>query len=454
MLKLSALAQTADRQARPFRWNARSALVIGAFLPLALSGCAAGQFKPASSPGKVEEASPLGPSHVLIPAPSDDDSMLGRILTSAPEPGRSIEELIAPNPCAEALEPSKSSAMENSFEDARELAVGAKARATFGMFGLSADVQRATHFVYKLQTEKRQSRPSTTTYAECCKKKDCGYGYVSALVYGHGEYASAEESAGSGGVDMAIASTEGTASLKILSRRKVKGYIAAMVTVTGGKPQPADVLGTAEAAGITEFRVPDQVKALYESERIEVKRGAANEEYVFADGHGAVLTENEFVRRYGKVTGASDLKDAETRRNKTGVLVWGGITAASLVAVVVAASGSECKTEQTYPERKCLEEQSGPGTNPALFWGGVIGTVVGGAFLVPALFKYDGEPRDHRLSEYDAKVYASKHNRALLRRVVKDVEGVNQDAATLELRPAVHLQPWVGAGSLGLSGRF
>src|SRR5690606_13792108 len=104
------------------------------------------------------------------------------------------------------------------FEYAEELAGSASAGALLGTFGFSADARRATHFVYELGTDRRVSVVDTAAYAACCAEKGCGYGYVSALVHGSGEYATGEESAASGGVDIpAIASASGQVSLRVLN---------------------------------------------------------------------------------------------------------------------------------------------------------------------------------------------------------------------------------------------
>ena len=167
-----------------------------AVLPI-LAGCgAAAPFHP-SSPADVAAGSPLGPSYMLVPLPSDDEALLGRVLLDVPDNGRSLEEVSRPNECADKLTPKKEGPLASTFEDAQELSAGGKARAALGAFGFEGDAQTATHFYYKLDVNKRVAQADTTDYVACCKEKGtCGYGFVSTLVYGDGEYATATENSG------------------------------------------------------------------------------------------------------------------------------------------------------------------------------------------------------------------------------------------------------------------
>ena len=68
----------------------------------------------------TEPKLPIGDEYVLVPGPSDDDTILGRIIVSAPQAGEPIAKLIQPNPCADKLEPAKTFAMTATYEDAEE----------------------------------------------------------------------------------------------------------------------------------------------------------------------------------------------------------------------------------------------------------------------------------------------------------------------------------------------
>jgi hypothetical protein len=124
----------------------------------------------------------LGPSYVLIPLPGEEDALLGRVIDAPPEPGHSIEETARANPCLDKLSDPSTSPLADKFSDAQDLSASASAHAVLGAFGFHGDASGATHFLYKLKTEKRESRVDTADYGACCQEKGCGIGYVSALV--------------------------------------------------------------------------------------------------------------------------------------------------------------------------------------------------------------------------------------------------------------------------------
>lgn len=450
----------------------RGLALLFAFGALGTAACAP-QASPRAPTGgaSASDANPLGASYVLIPLPSEDDSILGRILPDPPAPGRSLEETARANPCADKLSEARTSPTASSFEDAQELQVQGKARAMLGAFGFSGDAERATHFVYKLETSKRVSRQDTADYNACCAQKGCGYGYVSALVYGEGEYATGEEARGSAQVDvMSIGSASGGARVKVLHKRKVKGWLAAVVTVTDPKKGEAlGPLGVAHAAGITEAGVPETVKKLYDREKIDVKTEAGGA-FVFMSDKDGPVKENEFVRRYRNVTGATDLDDVETRRNKVSFYTSGALTAVSALVGIYGfltttracqASDvrndfvdSDCKPRDSggkFPVSENIFDKTRDVSNPpgVIMAGvGTAGTVGFGIWFLAAAFKTDGQANEHILTEHDAVLYANRYNRALLRRTITDVQKTTSSAPTLELKPMF------GLGTVGLTGRF
>ena len=390
---------------------------------------------------RAEPASPLGPSYVLNPLPSDDDALLGRVLMALPQEGRSLEETARPNPCADRLEAARTTPLAATFEDAEELAVGARARATLGAYGFSADAERATHFFYKMQTERRVARVDTPGYAECCQQKGCGYGYVSALIYGDGEYASAEELQASGSVDVAVATAGGTARLKVLHQRKVRGWMAALVTVTDpAKARELGPLGVAEAAGIKveERSVPEAVKAHFEESKISVIEPNVVSKFLLGSGwyftEGETkLTENEFVRRYRAATGSDELDDLDRRRNWAGVLTTGALSGLSLAGVVWGAGNTKDSQGKAQPGADVVTGL------------GVIGMLVFTPIFVWKLSDGDGTYGEHSLKKNDAELYAQSYNRSMLRESVKTVQKkLTPTSLRVELRP----------GGLGLSGTF
>ncbi len=300
-----------------------SKFCISTLTILANLGCA-GEIPHARVPEETALSSPLGPSYVLVPLPGDDTSLLGRVLPVAPEPGRALEELAMPNPCLDKLEPESAAASLNQFEDATELGVGARARAMLSSFGFSADFQQATHFVYRLNTERRLARVDTVEYTQCCQERGCGFGYVSALVYGDGEYVSAKETVGSASVDFAVSNASGRVALKAIHRRHVRGWVAAVIRPTDPN-QTASIgpLGRGSIVGITPDSLPSQVKAIYEAGKITVGHPQPGQ-YAFSVS-GNWITEREFARRYRGVVRSDELAALDSARVSTAGVVLTGI---------------------------------------------------------------------------------------------------------------------------------
>lgn len=207
---------------RPRRARAAAALACFA---LSLAAC-----MPARTGGEMQRDNPLGPSFWIIPTPSDDDGLLGRSFTRPPDTGLTLEEQSQPNPCADKLSPPKDAAMGNKYENAIDVRASASGGALLGLYGFSADVSKATHLVYKVNTTKRLSRLDTNDYVECCKQKGCGWGYVSALVYGDGDYVSGEETQAQAEGHYTVVTGKGATSFKVLNKRQIKGFVAAVLT--------------------------------------------------------------------------------------------------------------------------------------------------------------------------------------------------------------------------------
>lgn len=397
----------------------RNAIVLAC--ATALVACGATPRPRAAAARTSDGGNPLGPSYVLMPLPGEDDSLLGRVIPGAPEAGRTLEEVARANPCAEHLGEKRETPLASTFEYAEELAGSASAGALLGTFGFSADARKATHFVYELGTDKRVSVVDAAGYAACCAEKGCGYGYVSALIHGNGQYATGEESGASGGVDIpAIASASGEVSLRVLNKRKVSGYIAAVVTITDrNASQPLGPLGVAQEAGITEASVGETTKAIYEKEKVAI--APREDEWVFTlgrtvGGQPQELHENDFIELYAETTGSDELQDLYGRRNTAGVITF---SALALGGGLGFCGGG-------------LAAGGGGDADGAVVAGCGLGLGFFLGFGIPAivmLASYDGSVTSHHLTERDAQLYVHRYNRALLRRTVRDVEKIHRDSA-------------------------
>ncbi len=423
-------------------------LIAVALVPL-VAGCgAAAPFHPATPGEPTAAGSPLGPSYILVALPNNDDSLLGRVLLDVPENGRSLEEVSRPNECADKLTPKKDGPIASTFEDAQELAAGGKARAALGAFGFEGDAQTATHFYYKLDVNRRVAQTDTSEYVACCKDKGtCGYGFISALIFGDGQYATATENSADASIDIPVAGgAGGFVKAKILHKQNVHGYLAALVTITDpAKSKAISVMGDPAAAGIalTEQSLPDQVKARFELQKIRLAaQGSGPQEfaYAFQDGNGT-FTENEFVRRYASLTGSSDLDGANRHRNAGaggGLTVLGLAGIGASVPIFIASGSQSCN---------CSVAALG-GTVVA--GGGVTALVFG----IIDLANGDGDATEHSITKFDADLYVAKYNRALLRKTIQETKERMQQLSGRNDAPRFTISPMISPGFTGIVGTF
>jgi hypothetical protein len=413
----------------------------------AACGGAPPAFHPEAQP-ETTAGSPLGPSYILVPLPDENDDLLGRVLLDAPEKGRSLEEISRPNECADKLTPKKDSPLASTFEDAQELAKGASAELALGSFGFEGDAKTATHFYYKLEVTKRVARTDTTEYVACCKEKgSCGYGFIAALVYGEGQYASASESSASGSVNIPVAGgAGGFVSAKLLHKRSVRGYVAALVTVTdAAKAKAISVIGDPAAVGITltEQNLPDQIKARFDLQKVTVGGAYSEFGYTFTDGAGE-MTENEFIRRYRATTGSNALDGAQ-HDHGTGL----GVGLVTLGGALILGGGGY----GIYYFATNVKDSDKSTQNKAMFamFGGVV-SLCGGLALIlvggEIIANADGKPSQHAISKLDADLYVAKYNRALLRRTITETREKMKDLSGVQVKPIVSL------GFVGLAGSF
>jgi hypothetical protein len=458
---------------------------------LVLAGCgAAAPFHPSAASFEVAPATPLGKGYVLLPRSNDDRSLLGRVLVDPPSDGRPLDEVAAPNPCADKLGAPNEEPVVSSFEDTAALASGGRAQ-VIRPFGFEEEAPSATHFYYKLDVDKRASVAITPEYTACCVEKGtCGYGVVTALGRGQGEFAVVvEQRSGGASIQVPDASEErGFVNAKFLRKRYVYGYIAALVTVTdAAKAKPLGILGdpAAGASEPTERDLPEQARAEYERKKLQVvaRSGAQGEfAYAFKDGSGAI-SENEFVRRYEDLTGARDLSAAKTNRNP--FWLYYGIAATGVGAFMVGtalyvANATQERTEifpngepaagtlsstcnfstgEIVPMEGWQIQCSEP-INPDLGRSmGITGAAVLGSglasFIVYGVLGYDGSTSDHVISKSDGEAYVARYNHALLRAAVRNEPAT--PAPQLSGQNVAFPMQWIpvlSPGFTGVVGRF
>jgi hypothetical protein len=458
-------------------------LAILAPIPLMMACGASLPFRP-----RAPVTSALSPSSILISRSVDDDALLGRVLLDVPENGLSLEEVSRPNDCGDKLGQKAEQPLVRTFESTQELAPGAKAQAALRSFGLGEDAETATHFYYKIDLEKQVTRAVTPEYLACCKDKGtCGYGFVSALAYGEGEYASAAENSAEGSVELPVPEARGFLKAKILQKRYVYGYLAAYVTIADGvQPKSVSVLGDQAAAKVepTEHDLTGSAKDRFDAQQIRVvanDRSPAEFAYVFRDSHGEV-SENEFVRRYQALTGSTELRGAEKNRNA----IWldygivASIAGSALVGIGAYLALARLQSTQAFataPASSAVpncnyssllfvsgtgyELQCSSPTNPGLGVGlGIAGGAILGSGLVSlvnfGILGYDGSKADHLLGKADAERYAAQYNGALLHQATRETMTTQRqpsEAGWLSPTP-VRVLPVVSPGFVGLVGQF
>lgn len=312
----------------------------------------------------------------------------------------------------------------------------------------------------------------TTEYEECCAKKQCGYGYVSALIYGDGEYATGEETSVTASVDvLKFASASGTTQLKVLHKRKIKGYLAAVINITSKVPEKEAAakkltpFGAGFEVDIKDESDSEMVKSVVNKEKIEVQ--SQGRDYFFKDGVGAKLTENEFVRRFQTITGSDELNDVVSRRNKGGIYSGAIATGIGVAAIggtlpvfLSACKYSSSTTDDTTPGCTKDKFNTESGGYKAALYGAIIGGAIGlyGAYaLIVGLGSdtaYDGTETDHKLTEIDARVYAGQFNKALVRKTVKELQKARSRSGFVVPQTTFTWQPFVGVGGAGVFGSF
>lgn len=402
---------------------------LGATSALVLAACGGSVPPPRTGEADTPRGNPLGPSYVLIALPTEDDALLGRVIPDVPDPGQTLEAVSRPNPCGDELAPPKETPLANTFEYAEELGGNQSAGAILGSFGFGADATQATHFLYTVRTQKRLAVSDTNEYEACCKEKSCGYGFVSALIYGDGEYATGAEATGSvsGGVPL-VASASGGVQVKTLEKKKVKGWIAAVVTVTDrSKGKTLGVLATESAARASAEMLDADVRAMLELERIttDLKPGADDgDDWTFIQGRQP-LTEPEFARHFKRVTGSSELDHLVYRRN-LGTTIKDG--------VLFGAAGT------------CVAGTAVAGATDAGGW--YLLTVACGVAAIPFgvgftidLLNPEGDPTDHDLGESEARRYTTRYNQLVLKKVLRDhpVDASGRSDAAPRIGPAIRL---------------
>jgi hypothetical protein len=205
------------------------------------------------------------------------------------------------------------------------------------------------------------------------------------------------------------------------------------------------------AAGTAVDKLPVNDRAMYDEGQLSVDRERGALSYILRDGLGRAVTENEFVRRYQKVTGSAELADYD--RNRHGRAIIGFSVVGSLSVVLLFAGGALLSSAKDcgVSDRNGLSTCD---TGVAFLVLGTLSLPVGLIGLVAAAGAGpDGSAEDeHFLSVAAARVLVARYNRALLARL-RGLENPTDGGATTH-SSSLSISPWVGPGAVGVEGSF
>jgi hypothetical protein len=323
---------------------------------------------------------PLAVDEHVVLAPTEDAAILGRVLSAPYDPTRPLTEQLAPNPCAQALVDVEPRPIEDdAVEDASPASSG------------------GPRVYYRLRLHRRLEKAATKGYAECCKKAACGVGYVRALAFGEGEVALARPTPPGGNADVAFEDEGRPTELALTERRAVRGYVT--VAIGGQGPLLSRRREEPEGPG----------DGAYEAARIEVREVRHQRDEFELCTRAECITENEFVRRYARLTGSHELD--EFLRNRS----WEENVGAIMLGVVgLAAGGLGVGQLTTINSQKTQQDKDGVRLGGGLALGmglGVLSAALGHA--INALGSQDSSTRHHFLTKSQARRFVERYNRAL-----------------------------------------
>ncbi|MDI1451291.1 hypothetical protein [Polyangium sp. 6x1] len=337
-----------------------------------------GSFAPFSA------RAPLARDEHIVFTPSEDATLLGRVLLAPYVMPRPLAEQLAPNPCVDALVDVEPRPVPSDvIDDAERLSPDA-ARA--------AGAPGASHVYYHFDVHKRVEKAATKAYAECCQKASCGIGYVRSATLGEGEIALAKRTAPGGNADVAFDEGPHPLELTRIDRRHVRGFVAFALGGQGAEPPPA---------GAAEPERPGS--AANEAEVIEIRESRENRDRFELCTKKRCITENEFIRRYAARTGSHELddfqRDHSPQLRATGAVVGSLGLLAAAAGLVILATDSPAVADRRVP------------AVGGIMLGFSVPTLAAGIGLLGS--PYDGWTYDHNLTKSDARRFVERYNRAL-----------------------------------------
>ncbi|TKC99480.1 hypothetical protein [Polyangium fumosum] len=327
---------------------------------------------------------PLAGDEHLVFAPSEDASLLGRVLLAPYVTTRPLADQLAPNPCADALVDVEPRPVPGDVIEDAEVLTPDAARA--------AGAPGASHVYYRFDVRTRVEKAATKAYAACCQSASCGVGYVRSATLGEGEIMLARETAPGDPADVAFDEGPRPLELTRLERRHVRGVVAFALGGQGALPPSADAAEPERAGGAT-----------YDAESIEVRESTRNRDHFELCTKKRCITENEFIRRYANRTGSHELddflRDRSPQMRATGVVLGSLGLLAAAVGVVILATDNPAGPDRRVP------------AVGGIMLGIAVPTLAPGLALLGA--PYDGWTDEHLFTKSEVRRFVERYNRAL-----------------------------------------
>jgi hypothetical protein len=203
-----------------------------------------------------------------------------------------------------------------------------------------------------------------------------------------------------------------------------------------------------EQSSSVEQQVMEQVRVRFEHEKVEVC--GSGTEWRFCTAAGPI-TENDFIRRYEKVTKQKDLHHALKMRNNLATALWAtiGLAGVGVMAYGLATLNRNCNSSDTG-KSECLNSitnmpdptrQTVDDLSEKLAIAGAVVQVATSLIYVAYGMKIDGTPTNHILLEYDARNIVDRYNRALERKIRQDLYLNRQRMEQGAIVPKVRVSP-------------
>ena len=207
----------------------RGGAVFGFVCSTAIVSCGGGLDAP-RAPVVGWDSLPAG--YCEVPAPSDDASLLGRVVDQAPQDDHPFTVATRANPCGDFLEGPSRAPAEGNYESARSLTAEGRADVFLAPYGFQGSVQNATYVASSVQTDRVWSLVDSEAYRICCALRNCGFGFVGHLLSGKGTYAAGYDAGAATKADFVVGKAGGALNMKTVAKRTVAGFLAASVTKT------------------------------------------------------------------------------------------------------------------------------------------------------------------------------------------------------------------------------